>query len=191
MKKYKQIDILNGAKLYYLKNNLTRTTMTNVLFYSGSRCDTIPGLAHFAEHMFFTGTKKMDKKAITKKYFEFINTNACTSLSSIYFTGNVFTKEFEGYLNTVAEMVSESTFSEKSVKDECKVISQEIAMCKDNFQLFAYYFNDYNLSKNEIYKFTSLGLNSTISTIKSKDIKNFVKKYFVQEKRLARVSFLC
>jgi len=188
MNKYKQMNLPNGAKLYYVKNDISRTTMVDVAFNCGSRCDTIPGLAHFVEHMFFTGTKKYDKKAITKKYFDFINVNACTSNKKIYFNGNVFTKEFKDYLNTVAEMITNSLFSETMVKDECKVISQEIAMYKDNFQMNAYYFNDYNLTQDDLYKYANLGTNQTISTIKSKDVKNFVKKYFVQQNMEVYVS---
>ncbi len=188
MKKYKKLDLQNGTKLYYIKNNISKSTMVDVVFASGSRCDTIPGLAHFTEHMFFTGTKNNDKKAITKKYFEFIGVNACTNNSYIYFTGNLFSKELKDYLTTVGEMVTESTFSEKAVKDESKVISQEIAVYKDNYQLNAYFFNDYNLSKNDVYKYANLGTNETISTIKSKDVKNFVKKYFVKENMEVYVS---
>ena len=188
MEKYKQMKLNNGVKLYYLKNNISKVTMVDVAFPCGSRCDTIQGLAHFTEHMFFTGTKTMDKKAITKKYFDFINVNACTNNSKIYFTGSVFTKEFEDYLNTVGEMVSNSLFSENLVKDEFKVISQEIAMYKDNFQMYAYLTNDYNLTQDETYKYANLGTNETISTIKSKDIKNFVKKYFIQENMEVYVS---
>jgi len=188
MKKYKQIDLCNGAKLYYVKNTITRTTMVDVVFNCGSRCDTIPGLAHFTEHLFFNGTKRHDKKEITKKYFDFINTNACTNHSKIYFTGNIFTKEFEEYLNTVSEMVAESTFTEKEVQNERKVINQEIAVYKDNNQMNAYYFNDYNLARDDLYKYANIGTTDTISTIKSKDVKNFVKKYFVQENMEVYVS---
>ncbi len=180
-KQYKQIDLGNGAKLYYIKNSISKTTVAEVVFYCGARCDTIPGLAHFTEHMFFTGTKKHSKQEITKKYFDFISTNACTTSSSIYFTANVFTNEFADYLNTVAEMVTESVFSQQSVDDECKVISQEIARSKDNFLMHAHMFNDYNLTEKDFCKFSTLGTNESIATIKSKDVKNFVKKYFVKE----------
>ena len=188
MKRYKNIDLCNGAKLFYVKNNISRTTMVDVVFNCGSRCDEIPGLAHFTEHMFFNGTKQHDKKAITKKYYDFINTNACTNHAKIYFTGNIFTKEFKDYLNTVSEMVAESTMTEKEVQNERKVINQEIAVYKDNNQMNAYYFNDYNLARDDLYKYANLGSTDTIATIKSKDVKNFVKKYFVQENMEVYVS---
>lgn len=188
MKNYKKIDLCNGAKLFYVKNTISRTTMVDVVFNCGSRCDTIPGLAHFTEHLFFNGTKQHDKKAITKKYFDFISTNACTNHAKIYFTGNIFTKELKDYLDTVSEMVAESTFAEKEVQNERKVINQEIAVYKDNNQMNAYYFNDYNLARDDLYKYANLGTVDTIATIKSKDVKNFVKKYFVQENMEVYVS---
>ena len=57
-KQFKRVKLKDGAILYYAKNNISKTTLVDVDFACGSRCDTIPGLAHFAEHMFFTGTKK-------------------------------------------------------------------------------------------------------------------------------------
>jgi len=181
VKNYKKAELSNGSKLYYVKNKISRTTMVDVVFYCGSRCDTIPGLAHFTEHMFFAGTKKLDKKEINKKYSDFINANAYTSSSAIVFTANVFTNEFENYLKTVTELVTESTFTQKAINDEVKIVNQEIAMYKDNFQMHAFYFNEYNLTKKEHNKYGNIGTAKTISTIKSKDVKEYVKNYFVKQ----------
>lgn len=181
MNKYKSLSLQNGAKLYYTKNNLSKTTMTHIVFNSGSRFDSIPGLAHFTEHLFLSGTKKKSKSEISKEYFEFINANMATNVSKIFFMGNVLTKSFKKYLSLVAECVTETVFSEKAVKDEMKVITQEIAAYKDNFQLNAMYYNDYFLTNEDVYKYSELGTEKTIATIKSKDVKNFVKEYFVQE----------
>lgn len=179
--KYKKIDLNCGAKLMYLKNKLTRTTMVEIAFDCGARCDTIPGIAHFAEHMFFTGTKNKDKKEVSKIFSDFINTNAFTSKSKVSFVGNVFTKEFKDFLERTAEIITESTFAEKLVKDERNIIDQEIAMLKDNNQMKAWYFNEYNLTNDDVDKYAIIGTNDTIAQIKSKDIKAFVKKYFVLE----------
>ena len=118
LRRYKQVELPNGGKLYYVKNLINNSTVVDINFDCGSRCNKIEGLAHFTEHMFFTGTDKMTKEDIAKKYFDFIDVNAATSLRYIYFNGQLFTKEFADYLSTVAMMITESTFSEENVEKE-------------------------------------------------------------------------
>ncbi len=141
--KYKQTDLPRGGKLYYVKNRINASTVVDINFDCGSRFDTIAGLAHFTEHMFFTGTKDKSKEDIAKKYFDFIDVNAGTNIRYINFNGQVFTKEFADYLSTVAMMITESTFSEENVKNEIPVVQQEIAKSKDKYKRASAWLADY------------------------------------------------
>lgn len=180
MGKYKQINLSRGGKLYYVKNNISKSTMVRISFDCGSRCDTIPGVAHFTEHMFFTGTKTMAREQINKKYFDFIGSNASTGSGDIVFEANLFTKEFEEYVKTVAMLVTESTFEQKEVEKEARVIQQEIARSKDKYNRIADFKNRFNLTGLDLYKdYGALGTEESVATIKSVDIKNFVEKYFI------------
>ena len=180
MGRYKQINLSKGAKLYYVKNNITKSTAVKIVFACGSRVDTIPGLAHFTEHMFFTGTKTMTKEQVTKKYFDFIGTNAATSSKEIFFDGNVFTKEFEEYVKTVAMLITESTFKQKEIDKEIPVVQQEIARKKDKFNILATNKNLLNITNLCSYDYYgALGTEESVASIKSKDVKNYVKKYFI------------
>ena len=189
MKKYKLIKLSNGAQLAYVKNKISKITSVELNFDSGARCDgAIPGLAHFVEHMFFTGTKTMNKDEISKKYFDFINVNAFTNPGRICFTGDVFTKELDNYLSTVAMMITESTFTQTAVDKEIKVVQQEITRDNDNFKRRANEFNDWNIFHTEVDKNSVLGSKESVGSIKSKDVKNFVKKYFVANNLFACIS---
>ncbi|MBR6778862.1 MAG: insulinase family protein [Clostridia bacterium] len=179
--KYKQIELSNGAILRYTKNNINTITSTEIMFDCGARCDTIPGLAHFTEHMFFSGTDTMTKEEISKKYFDFINVNAYTSPNYIVFAGDVFTKEFGEYLSTVKDMITKSTFKQSAVDKEIPVVQQEIARNNDNFRRKANEFNNYSLTHMKYFKDEVLGSNESVGSIKSKDVKDFVKKYFVAQ----------
>ena len=179
--RYKQAVLPRGAKLYYVKNTTSKTTMVDVMFPCGSRCDTIPGLAHFTEHMFFTGTKTMKKEEVVSRLDKFVNTNAYTNCKEIVFTANVFTSEFKDYLDMLATIITESDFKQKMVDQEIKVVQQEIARYSDDFRRHMYYFNSYNMTKREEYKYAVTGTKKSVATIKSKDVKQFVKKYFVVE----------
>lgn len=176
--KFKQTTLPHGGKLYYIKNNINSSTAVDICFDSGSRCDWIPGLAHFTEHMFFTGTEKFSKEDIAKKYFDFINVNAATSTRYICFNGQVFTKEFEDYLKTVAMMITESSFSDENVKKEIPVVQQEIARMKDKFKVISAWKADYLTFELDEFKNTTLGSQKSVASITSEDVKNYVKEYF-------------
>ena len=177
--KYKQTNLPNGAKLYYVKNTINESTAVDINFDCGSRCDWVPGLAHFTEHMFFTGTKDLTKEDIAKKYFDFIDVNAGTSTRYINFNAQLFTKEFADYLRTVAMMITESTFSEENVQNEIPVVQQEIARQKDKFKTTSAWLMDYLTFGNHEFKNTTLGSQKSVASIKSEDVKEYVKKYFV------------
>ena len=188
MKKYKTLDLPYGGKLYYVKNRLTKATMVKLQFLCGAREDNIPGLAHFTEHMFFTGTKEKDKKQISKQYFDFIDANAFTNSREICFVGTIFTNEFSSYLDTVAEMITKTTFSQRNIDTEIPVVQQEIAKSKDKYNRLAGEFNSYNLLKDDVFKNRVLGNEKSVASIKSKDVKNYVKKFFVANNLIAYVS---
>ena len=180
-RKYKNVNLNNGAVLRYSKNKLNKITNIEILFNGGAYKDTIPGLAHFVEHMFFTGTKELNKQEVSKKYFDFIGSNAHTTTKNISFTGKIFTKELQNYLATVATLITESTFTQEAVEQEKKVVCQEIARSEDRFGVKAGYFNDYNLTGLDCHKNTILGSTDSVNSIQSKDVKKFVKDYFVAE----------
>jgi len=177
--KFKQTNLPHGGKLYYVKNKINESTSVDINFDCGSRCDTIPGLAHFTEHMFFTGTKDKSKEDIAKEYFDYINVNAGTSTRYICFNGQVFTHEFAKYLKTVAMMITESTFSEENVQKEIPVVQQEIARQKDKYKSHSAWLADYLTFGLKEFKDTTLGSQKSVSSIKSEDVKDYVNKYFV------------
>lgn len=177
--KFKQTNLPHGGKLYYVKNRINESTDVDINFDCGSRFDTVPGLAHFTEHMFFTGTKTLSKEDIAKKYFDFIEVNACTSTRYINFNGQLFTKEFADYLKTVAMMITESTFSEENVEKEIPVVQQEIARAKDKYRTISAWIADYLTFGNPEFKNTTLGSQKSVASITSEDVKEYVNKYFV------------
>lgn len=177
--KYKNIKLNKGAVLRYVKNNISQTTAVEICFDCGARCDTVPGLAHFTEHMFFTGTKDLNKEQVTKRYYDFINVNAFTSTKDIYFAGNIFSHKLKDYLLVVADMIKNSTFSKKAVENEIPVVQQEIVRGADKHNFFAFDTNKFNITNLPVYKDGILGSKESVASITSKDVKSFVKKYFV------------
>ena len=178
----------SGGVLRYIKNKVSKSTMFEIRFDGGTRLNTIPGLAHFCEHMVFGGTDKLSEEEVTEKYFDFIQTNAQTSPREISFSGNIITKEFSSYLDLLAEMLTKSTFKTEVVKKECNVIKQEISAKKDKYSEHIYWQNLYNLFGYDYYKYTNLGTTKSVESITSEDLKNFTSKNLVKESMIVHIT---
>ncbi len=179
MAKYFKFD--SGLVLLYKTNKINTSTSIDISFDCGSRCDgKIPGLSHFCEHMFFTGTNKLSKQESMKRYSDFVKANAYTSCYDIVFTGYIMTNKLVDYLVAVKEMICDSTFTPQAVEEEKKVVIQEIAQYADKYARHVGDLKAYNLYGLEYFKNGILGSKESINSITSKDVKNYVKKYFVK-----------
>jgi len=171
----------SGLTLLYEANKINKSTSIEISFACGARCDSdLAGLSHFCEHMFFTGTDKLTRQEVSKRYFDFIKTNAFTSNTEIVFTGSIITSRLGEYLQVVQDMICNSKFSTKAVEEEKKVVIQEIVQDADKHAQHADSWRRYELYKLEHFKNGILGTKETVSKITSKDVKNYVKKYFVK-----------
>lgn len=171
----------SGLTLLYTKNNVSKSTAVNIQFDCGAREDgELHGLSHFCEHCFFTGTDKLTQQQVLKRYFDFICSNARTSFEDIKFVAEVTTSKFESYLSTVADMICNSTFTKTAIEQEKKVVLQEIVRSLDNNSQKATLFREYCVTGLPEYKFGVLGDAESVSKITNKDVKKYVKKYFVK-----------
>ena len=179
MAKFYKFD--SGLTVLYEQNRINKSTSIEVSFDCGARCDDkLPGLSHFCEHMFFTGTNTLTKQDVTKRYYDFINVNAYTTNTEIVFTGSIITSKLPQYLITVADMICNSAFKQKAVDEEQKVVTQEILQYSDNPIRTAERLFYYDIYGQDYLKDGVLGSVDTVSQIKSKDVKKYVKKYFVK-----------
>ena len=181
MAKYYKFD--SGLVLLYENNTINKSTSIEIAFDCGSRCDSeLYGLAHFCEHMFFTGTDKLSRQEVAKRYLDFFKTNAFTNGSEIVFTGDIITSKLCDYLCAVQDMICNSTFKPKAVEDEKKVVIQEIVRDIDKHSHKASRLLQYELYNLEYHEVGVLGTYETVNKITSKDVKNYVKKYIQNQK---------
>ncbi len=176
---FKLINLPFGARLMYVKNKINKTTNVEISFMGGSSEEKIPGLAHFVEHLFFSGTDKLSAQEVKKQYFDFSVANAYTNFRDITFMGRIFTNELEKYLSTVAMLITESTFSPKAIENEKKIVIQEINSSKDDNRTNFY---DIDLSKifdRDMLNENVIGSEKSVKSIKQKDVLDFVNNYFV------------
>ena len=186
--KYIEYKFPRGGVLRYVKNKVSKSTMFEIRFDGGTKQNTIPGLAHFCEHMVFGGTDKLSEEEVNEKYFDYIAVNAQTSLRDIAFTGNIITKDFPSYLDLLSDMLTKSTFSEDVVKKEAQVIKQEIASRRNDYRTKMYWLNNYNIFGSDYYKYGNLGTSKSVESTTGEDIKNFAKNNLVAENLIIHIT---
>jgi len=172
-----------GLRVVYKKSKNSAISHCGITVNVGSKDDGKNlGLAHFVEHMLFKGTKKRSAKQILNKI-----ENVGGEINA--FTGRqctcIYTSTMHQFvprsIDVLADIFSNSIFPKEEIKKERQVILDEVNMYLDSPEdvLFdEFYFNHF---KNHPYGRPILGTKRTVKNIKSKNLKEFYKTYFVPE----------
>ena len=107
----------------------------NISVRVGGRCETPEeyGISHFIEHMAFKGTPNRDKKKIASELDALGGSyNAYTSKEYTSYVCKVPAIYFEEAFSILADIITNSDFSEEEIKPERDVICQEISMVNDD-----------------------------------------------------------
>ena len=126
--------------------------------YVGQLCDTLPGLAHFCEHMLFIGTEKYPTE---NAYDQYLSThggssNAFTDLEHTCYYFDVQAESLEGALDRFAQCFIGPLFTQSALEREVQAVDSEHAknIQQDPWRM-------YQLSKAEIsdpkHMFASFG----------------------------------
>jgi predicted Zn-dependent peptidase len=91
------------------------------------------GIAHFLEHMFFSGTKRLSRREISKRIDSVGGTiNASTSRESIHYYIKVRKEHYALAIDTLLECFNNCEFFTKELELERKIILNEIKDMQDN-----------------------------------------------------------
>ena len=71
-REYKKITLDNKLEILLISDKEANMSSASLAVNVGNYYDTVPGLAHFLEHMLFMGTKKYPKE---NYYQDFLNKN--------------------------------------------------------------------------------------------------------------------
>jgi insulysin len=102
--------------------------------YVGQLCDTLPGIAHFCEHMLFIGTKKYPTE---NAYDQYLSThggssNAFTDLEHTCYYFDVQAESLDGALDRFAQCFIGPLFTQSALEREINAVDSEFA--KNNQQ---------------------------------------------------------
>ena len=170
----------NGLRIIYKEAINTSVTHIGFNIYAGSRDDgLLPGTAHCFEHMLFKGTTK-------RKSWHIINRletvggemNAFTTKEITVLYASVINNYAERALELLADLTFHSTFPEKELLKEKKVIAEEINMYLDTpeeniFDEFQeMIFAGHSLAPN------ILGTPASLDKLSANDLIQFHQKYY-------------
>ena len=184
-----------------LKNNLrvitthmpgVESVTVMILVKSGSRYEQkrTNGIAHFAEHMFFKGTKSRPTA-----------TDISSLIDGIGGEFNAFTsKEFTGYyikaakdhlnlcLDVVSDMLLNSLFSQEEIDRERNVINEEIRMYLDTPMRYVPEIYDALLYGNQPLGWDTAGTIESLKNINHKDFLKYIDEYYTPSNMLVVIS---
>lgn len=184
-KEYELIELPNGIRVIHKQVTHTKIANVGLMLDMGSR-DELPeeqGLAHFLEHMVFKGTSKRNSFHIIDRLESLGGElNAYTTKEKICFYASLLDIHLEKAVELLADITFNSTFPEKQIDKERKVILEEMAMYRDTPEdsiqddFDELLFPNHQLGKN------ILGNEKTVKGFTQKDFKNFLKRNLNTEK---------
>lgn len=125
----------NGIRIVYQQVSNTRIVHSGIILDVGSRDEdeSTQGITHFWEHMAFKGTRKRKAHHILNS-LESVGgeLNAFTDKEKVVFFASVRDEHFERAVDILTDITFNSVFPENSIKKECSVILEEMAMYLDN-----------------------------------------------------------
>ena len=163
-----------------------------ILVKSGSRYEDkrTNGVAHFAEHMFFKGTKSRPSA-----------TDISSLIDGIGGEFNAFTsKEFTGYyvkaakdhlnlcLDVVSDMLMNSLFAQEEIDRERNVINEEIRMYLDTPMRYVPEVYDALLYGDQPLGWDTAGTLDSLKNINRKDFFKYIDDYYTPSNMLVVIS---
>tara|TARA_R100001163_G_scaffold65745_1_gene64433 strand:+ start:689 stop:2017 length:1329 start_codon:yes stop_codon:yes gene_type:complete len=134
----KQFTLPNGIRCLLNDTDCLESVSIVIMFRVGSR-DEPPdfyGLTHFAEHMFFKGTKKRPKARMIADDIERYggHLNAATDYDVTYYYVKIDKRGFEMGLDVLSDLLFNALFRQEDINKEKEVVVNELRMYDNNPQ---------------------------------------------------------
>ncbi|NCN99478.1 hypothetical protein COU62_04335 [Candidatus Pacearchaeota archaeon CG10_big_fil_rev_8_21_14_0_10_35_219] len=165
----------NGITVLFEKRDLPVVSFSISNRFGGSyETEKIKGIAHFTEHLLFTGTKSRTHEDISREIEKrggILNAFTANDITSYWFKLPA-EHLFKG-MDILTDILKNTTFDEKKFEKEKKVILEEIKMYHDIPQRHIYE----KIIENLYEKPFGIGIIGTKETVSSLT-KDFVSDYF-------------
>ena len=133
---YNKVALKNGTRVILVPDSRTKAATVFVLYRVGSRYENkkYNGVSHFIEHMMFKGTKRRPNTADISRELDAVGAdyNAFTGKDFTGYYVKIDSRHFDLALDMLHDMLYRSKFEDKELRQERKVIMEEIHMYHDN-----------------------------------------------------------
>lgn len=184
-KEYELIELPNGIRVIHKEVRHTKIANIGIMLDIGSRDEIASeqGLAHFLEHMAFKGTQKRNSYHIINRLESLGGElNAYTTKEKICFYASLLDTHIEKAVDLLVDITFNSTFPDKEIVKEKKVILEEMSMYRDTPEdaiqddFDELLFPNHSLGKN------ILGTIDTVNSFQRHDFKSFLARNLNTEK---------
>ncbi|MDP2651470.1 MAG: pitrilysin family protein [bacterium] len=129
-----QAKLKNGADIFLFKRK-GMPIFLRATFFAGSRFDTIPGTAHFLEHMLLAGTEKFPTKNLIANHIHRVGGEFGASTDNTFLRFDIEIPESQDInigLEVLSECLTNSLIDEKTFENERGAILSELKSKKSN-----------------------------------------------------------
>lgn len=184
------IEINNKLKINYI-NNRKKITSFSIGFDAGALNEEgYPlGTAHALEHMLFKRTKNRDEIKISSDIDRFFGfSNAMTNYPYAIYYGSLLPEDFEKCLDIYSDIIKFPVFLEKELKEEIKIIKEELREWKDDNDKFLEDEAFYNSFKNRRIKYPIIGEEAQLDLIDASALYSFYNKFYTPSNCIITIS---
>ena len=141
------------------------------------------GIAHFAEHTMFRGTKRKSASVIAG-YLDRLGgeLNAYTTKEEIVLHATVLKEDLGKAAGLLFELATEATFPDAEIETERGVVLDEIISYKDNPAEDVYDKFEGLLFEGHPLGLPILGTTASVKRIKPEDLRRFARTFFVPDR---------
>lgn len=179
---YKKNVLENGLTIITAPMKQVESLTLMIIAKVGARYETkrVNGIAHFAEHMFFKGTKKRPKAVDISSEIDGIGGvfNAGTGNELTRFFVKCASKHLDLAFDVLSDMVTNSKFEEEEIEREKGVIIEEMNMYYDDPKWYLGEVWQKLLYGDHPLGWDVLGTKEVIKAIKRQDFLDYVKSWY-------------
>ncbi len=171
----------NGIRVITETIDSVRSLSVGIWVKTGSRHETDQqaGITHFLEHMLFKGTNKRSAYEIAQT-MESVGgfLNAFTSSEYTCYYTRCLDTELERAVDVLSDMIQHSTFDDKEIEKEKKVVIEEMKMYRDSPE--DYVFEEFNglVFENHPLGRPIIGYEHTVNGFVRDDLNNYIKENY-------------
>lgn len=185
------IELENGVRIVYEMMDQVETVSLGVFFKAGSldEREADYGVSHFVEHMMFKGTNKRNASQIADGFDRLGGSvNAYTSRDHTCYYFKTTEDTLSEAMDILFDMLSESTFLEKEMEKERRVILEEIKMLEDQPDELSIEQCTRLVFKNDPLEHDIAGYSHTLMNMNSDTLRDYIKEEYAAKDTVVAVS---